>query len=130
MKTSTNNYGNKIFNLAKNIFFLNRSITGNDVRKTLSVIKKILPQLKIHEIKSKKKVFDWQIPLEWNIKDAYVKKGNQTIIDFKKNNLHIVGYSHSINKYLTLNELKKKIHYLKKIPNAIPYVVSYYKKER
>ena len=87
MKTSTNNYGNKIFNLAKNIFFLNRSITGNDVRKTLSVIKKILPQLKIHEIKSKKKVFDWQIPLEWNIKDAYVKKGNQTIIDFKKNNL-------------------------------------------
>ncbi len=129
MKTSTNNYGNKIFNLAKNIFFLNRSITGNDVRKTLSVIKKILPQLKIHEIKSKKKVFDWQIPLEWNIKDAYVKKGNQTIIDFKKNNLHIVGYSHSINKYLTLNELKKKIHYLKKIPNAIPYVVSYYKKD-
>ena len=67
--------------------------------------------------------------MEWNIKNAYIKKDNKIILNFKDNNLHIVGYSHSINKSLKLDELKKKIHVQKKIPNAIPYVVSYYKKD-
>ena len=103
-----NNYGQKIYDLAKKIFYINRSITGNGVRKTLYIIKDILPELRIYEIKSKKKVFDWQIPLEWNIKNAYIKKDNKIILNFKDNNLHIVGYSHSINKSLKLDELKKK----------------------
>ena len=66
-------YGPKIYNLAKDIFYHNRSITGDGVRKTLSRVKKILTKLKIYEIKSKKKVFDWYIPLEWNIKSFYKK---------------------------------------------------------
>ena len=122
-------YGPKIYNLAKDIFYHNRSITGDGVRKTLSRVKKILTKLKIYEIKSKKKVFDWYIPLEWNIKKAFIKKNKKVILDFNKNNLHIVGYSHYINKSLHLSELKKKIHFIKKIPDAIPYVVSYYKKD-
>ena len=122
-------YGPKIYNLAKDIFYHNRSITGDGVRKTLSRVKKILTKLKIYEIKSKKKVFDWYIPLEWNIKKAFIKKNKKVILDFNKNNLHIVGYSHYINKSLQLSELKKKIHFIKKIPDAIPYVVSYYKKD-
>ena len=73
MNTSIKKYGNKIYNLAENIFYLNRSITGEGVRQTFSQIKKILPKLKIHEIESKRKVFDWQIPLEWNIKNAFIK---------------------------------------------------------
>ena len=129
MKFSINRYGKKIYSLAKSIFYINRSITGNGVRKTLQQIKKILPNLKVYEIKSKKKVFDWSIPLEWNIKSAYIKKGNKIILDFKKNNLHVVGYSQKIKKTLKLNELKKKIHFIKNLPNAIPYVVSYYKKD-
>ncbi len=129
MNISLKKYGNKIYNLAENIFYLNRSITGEGVRQTFSQIKKILPKLKIHEIESKREVFDWQIPLEWNIKNAFIKKEKKIILDFKKNNLHLVGYSQPINKTLNLKELKKKIHFLKKIPNAIPYVVSYYKKD-
>ena len=129
MYNQQNKYGTRIYNLAKDIFFLNRSITGNGVRQTLFKVKKILTKLKIYEIKSKKKVFDWYIPLEWNIKRAFIKKNKKLILDFKKNNLHIVGYSQSVNKSLRLEELKKKIHFVKKIPNAIPYVVSYYKKD-
>ena len=78
----------KFYKLAKNeLFPICRSITGNGVRKTLKIIKKNFPKLKIHEIPSGTKVFDWNVPSEWNIDDAYViDKNNKKIIDFKKNN--------------------------------------------
>ena len=77
--------------LGKRLFPICRSITGNGIRKTLKIIKSYLPKLKIYEVKSGTKVFDWKIPSEWNIKDAYVKdKKGKKIIDFKKNNLHLV----------------------------------------
>ena len=107
-----------------------RSLTGNGNYKTLKILKTINKDLKILSFKSGKKVFDWKIPLEWNIKDAWIKDiNNKKIIDFKKNPLSVVGYSNKINKYLSLKELKKKIHTLKKQPELIPYVTSYYRKD-
>ena len=120
----------KFYDLGKNILFpICRSLTGNGVRKTLKIIKKNFPLLKIKKIKSSTKVFDWSIPSEWNISDAYVlDKNGLKIIDFSVNNLHLVGYSEPINKTFTKNELFKNIHYLQNQPEAIPYITAYYKK--
>jgi len=120
----------KYYNLSKYILFpINRSITGSGVKKTLRIIKKEFPDLKIKKATSGTKVFDWKIPAEWNVSDAYVEdKFGKKIIDFKLNNLHLIGYSIPLNKKITKKELFKNLHYLKKKPNAIPYVTSYYKK--
>ena len=120
----------KYFNIAKKkLYPLNRSLTGKGTKKTLEILKKEFPKLVIKRIKSGTNVFDWKIPDEWNISDAYVidKYGNK-IIDFKKNNLHIVGYSRPITKILHKDELIKNIYSIKNQPNAIPYITSYYKK--
>ena len=114
---------------AKKLWPINRSLTGSGVALTLSLIQQKLP-IKILNFNSGKKVFDWQIPKVWNLKEAWVKnKNNKKIIDFRSNNLHIVGYSQSVDKIISLNELKKKIYTLKNQPDAIPYVTSYYKKD-
>ena len=85
------------------LFPICRSITGNGVRKTLGIIKKEFPKLKIFSESSGTKVFDWNIPPEWNIKDAYIlDKNNKKIVNFKNNNLHLVGYSVPINKFFTI----------------------------
>ena len=119
----------KLYSLGKKIFQINRSITGDGVRKTLAHIKKELKNLKIFEIKSGTKVYDWRVPPEWNVKKAYVADKNQTkIIDIKNNNLHLVGYSIPRHIYIKKKELLSRIHTLKKQPKAIPYVTSYYKK--
>jgi len=120
----------KYYKIAKkNLFTINRSLTGKGVVKTLNIIKKNIPKLKIKKIKSGTKVFDWNIPPEWNVTDAYVldKKGFK-IINFKKNNLHLVGYSAPLNKTMKKKDLFKNLHFLKNQPNAIPYITSYYKK--
>ena len=90
----------KYYNIAKNnLYPICRSLTGRGVVKTLKIIKDSLPILKIKKFKSGSKVFDWHIPAEWNVKDAYVlDKNGLKIIDFKKNNLHVVGYSIPIKK--------------------------------
>ena len=120
----------KYYSIAKkNLFSICRSLTGNGVRKTLQVIKKEFKNLKIHKVKSGTKVFDWTVPPEWNISDAYIlDKYNKKIVDFKKNNLHIVGYSIPTKKLLSKKKLLSCIHSLPNQPNAIPYVTSYYKK--
>ena len=121
---------NKYFKLGKNILFpINRSITGAGIVKTLKIIKKIHPKLKLKFFKTDKKVFDWKIPYEWNISDAYILDlKNKKIVDFKKNNLHIVGYSQPINMSLKKKDLLKKLYTSKILNDAIPYVTSYYKK--
>ena len=121
---------NKYYKIAKNTLFpITRSLTGYGVRKTLKIIQREFSELKIKKIKSGTKVFDWNIPPEWNVSDAYVlDKYNNKIIDFKKNNLHLVGYSVPIKKYLFKKELFKNLYFLKNQPNAIPYITSYYKK--
>ena len=118
-----------LYNLGKKIFNINRSITGKGVKKTLVIFKKELKKLKIKKISSGTNVFDWKIPPEWNVKEAYVKdKFGKKIIDIKKNNLHLVSYSKPCKIILKKDKLLKKIHSLKNQPNAIPYVTSYYKK--
>ena len=120
---------NKYFKLGKKLFPICRSLTGAGTRKTLNIIKNEFPNLKIHKIKSGSKVYDWKVPPEWNIKKAYVidKKGKK-IIDFKNNNLHVIGYSVPIKTKISRDTLLKNLHSLPKQPNAIPYKTSYYKK--
>ncbi len=120
----------KYYQIAKfKLFKICRSITGNGITLSLQIIKKQFPNLKIKKIKCGTKVFDWKIPPEWNVYDAYVLDNKQKkIIDFKKNNLHLVNFSIPIKKRIKKKELLKKIFSLKKQPQAIPYVTSYYKK--
>ena len=120
----------KYYNIAKTkLFPITRSLTGDGVKKTLNIIQKELPKLKIKKFKSGTKVFDWNIPEEWNVTDAYViDKYNNRIIDFKTNNLHLVGYSIPIKKNITKKELFKNLYFLKNQPKAIPYITSYYKR--
>jgi aminopeptidase-like protein len=120
----------KYFKIAKKqLYPLCRSITGGGTFKTLKIIKDQFPELKIHSAKSGKKFFDWRIPLQWDIKDAYIvdNKGKK-IVDFKKSNLHVVNYSVPVDKKIRLDDLIKNIHTLEKKNNAIPYHTSYYKK--
>lgn len=121
---------NKYYWLAKNkLFYLNRSLTGKGTLQTLHEIKKKFKKLKIKNFSSGKKVFDWKIPNEWNVSEAYVlDKYNHKIIDFKQNNLHLINYSSAVRKIIKKNLLLKKLHFLKNQPNAIPYITSYYKK--
>ncbi len=120
---------NIFLNLAKALFPINRSITGRGVRKTLKIIKKeYLSNLKIKEVKSGTKVFDWKVPPEWNIKDAYLKdEVGKKIIEFKNSNLHVVSYSTRINRYIKKKDLEKHLFSIPNKPNAIPYITSYYK---
>ena len=121
---------NKYYSIAKHdLFPICRSLTGKGVRKTLKIIKNEFPTLKICKVKSGTKVFDWRVPNEWNINDAYIlDKSNRKIVDFKKNNLHVVGYSVPINKILSKKDLLKRLYSIKNQPHAIPYITSYYKK--
>ncbi len=117
-----------MFNLAKKLFPICRSLTGEGNRKTLKIIKKIIPELKIYEIPSNQKIFDWKVPKEWNVKDAYIKANGKKIVDFKESNLHLMGYSTPVNSMFTHKELSKHIYYLKDQKKFIPYITSYYKK--
>ena len=120
---------NKIYNLCKKLWPINRSLTGEGNLETLKILKQIHNKLKIKNINSGKKVFDWKIPNEWNAYEAWIKNSQgKKILDFKKNNLHLVSYSKKIHKKISLEQLKKNLHFIKDQPEAIPYVTSYYKK--
>ncbi len=117
-----------IYNFCKEIFPICRSLTGQGVRTTLQKIKKICPELKIKSVKSGTSVFDWTVPKEWCIRDAYIEhESGKRFAEFCRNNLHILGYSAPVDRTLTLNELKQYIYTLPGTPDAIPYVTSYYK---
>ncbi len=120
--------GNKIYKLAKILFPINRSLTGPGNRETLKIIQSLNKNLKILEYRSGQKVFDWKIPSEWEVKEAYVKYNGKKIIDFNNNNLHLVGYSTPIKKYVDKKELFNHLHTHKKYKKTIPYLTSYYKK--
>ena len=112
----------------KTLFPICRSITGKGVKQTLELINELIP-LEIKHTPTGTKVFDWIIPEEWNINDAYVKNSKgEKIIDFSKSNLHLVSYSIPIKTKLSLNELKEHLFTIKEQPDVIPYVTSYYDK--
>lgn len=117
----------KMYQMISELYPICRSITGNGLRETLQIIKKHIP-LTIHEVPTGTTVFDWTVPKEWNIRDAYVKnlKGEK-IIDFNKSNLHVVNYSVPVNKKMPLNDLKAHLFTLPDRPDWIPYRTSYYK---
>ncbi len=122
---------NKYYNIGKNkLFKLNRSITGKDTFKTLKIIQKECIDFKIKKIKCGTKVFDWKVPPEWNVKEAFVEdKFGKKIIDIRNHNLHLISYSRNIKKIISKKELFRNLHFLKKQPNAIPYITSYYEKK-
>jgi len=120
--------GVKMYQLAEELFPICRSITGEGIRYTLNRLKKEVPQIVLHEIPTGTKVFDWVVPKEWEISEAYIEdmKGNR-IVDFQKNNLHVVGYSIPIDSIVSGDELQAHLYSLPEHPDWIPYVTSYYK---
>ena len=115
--------------LARELWPINRSITGNGVRKTLRILSRICPKISIVEVPSGSKVFDWIVPYEWIVNEAWIKNSEgKKIANFANNNLHVIGYSQPIDKKISLNELNKNLYSLPDQPKAIPYVTSYYKK--
>ena len=94
-----------MYALAEELYPICRSISGDGVRETLSILSKIFP-ITIHEVPSGTQVFDWTVPKEWNISDAYISDSSgKRVVDFKKQNLHVLGYSTPIDKIVSLQEL-------------------------
>lgn len=125
--------GQDIYNLAKKIFPYCRSITGEGVRHTFADLKEYIERegnvmLNIFDVPSGRPVFDWTVPKEWCIREAYIEdeSGNR-IVDMKENNLHVVGYSTPVDRWVDLGELKEYIYTEQNQPEVIPYVTSYYK---
>lgn len=120
--------GQDMMKLAARIFPICRSITGNGVRETLKILQEYCKELKIYEVPSGTQVFDWIVPDEWNIMEGYIEsEAGERVIDFARNNLHVVGYSRPMDEWMELDELKKYIHTLPEQPDLIPYVTSYYR---
>ena len=118
--------GEEIYRLVERLFPICRSITGNGVRETLAILREYIP-LEIHEVQTGTPVFDWTIPKEWNIRDAYVKDATgKRVIDFRKHNLHVVSYSIPVRQQMSLAELKEHLFTSEEYPDWIPYRTSYY----
>jgi len=135
--------GNRMYQFAEQIFPYNRSLTGDGVRQTLSDINEYIkvpymeqdvnekyaePALKVISIPTASQVFDWTVPKEWVIREAYIEdEAGNHIIDMKDNNLHVLGYSIAVDRWVDLEELKSFIYVEENQPEVIPYVTSYYK---
>jgi aminopeptidase-like protein len=120
--------GLEMYKLAKRLWPINRSLTGDGNRETLKIINEHIPQLKIHEIPTGTPCFDWTVPREWKVHEAYlITPSGDRICDFSENNLHLVGYSVPFNGTLSLAQLQDHLYSLPDQPEAIPYVTSYYR---
>lgn len=119
--------GEYCHDLAKRLYPICRSLTGPGVRETLAILSDHMQGLVIHDVKSGTAAFDWIVPEEWVIRDAYISDENgKKVVDFKNHNLHVLGYSEPVDKILSLDELQKNLYSLPDQPEAIPYITSYY----
>jgi aminopeptidase-like protein len=118
--------GQALHRLATELYPICRSITGDGMRRTLALIQNRIP-LQITEISTGTPVFDWTIPKEWNIRDAYIKRPDgKRVVDFRQCNLHVMNYSAPVHATMPLRELKAHLFTLPEHPNWIPYRTSYY----
>lgn len=117
-----------ISSLLEALFPICRSLTGNGNRKTFNILKEHI-DLELHEVPSGTSVFDWTIPEEWNVSEAWLKdEDGNTILNFKDCNVHLLNYSSAIDEWMSFDELSKNLFFLEDFPDAIPYRTSYYKK--
>ena len=124
----TLNDKNSVEELFDRLFPICRSILGQGYRDSLEILKEYIP-FKEEEYMSGTKVLNWTVPQEWVIREAWIKdEAGNVVVDFKDNNLHVVNYSDKIDGVFSLGELKKHIYTTDVDENAIPYVISYYKK--
>ncbi|MBI5667973.1 MAG: DUF4910 domain-containing protein [Chloroflexi bacterium] len=122
-----NSAGAAMYALIAQLYPVCRSITGNGFRTTLDTLRQHIP-LTVYEVPSGTPVFDWTVPKEWNITDAYVKNSKgERVIDFQRSNLHVVNYSVPVRTTMTLDELKPHLFTLPEYPDWIPYRTSYYR---
>jgi aminopeptidase-like protein len=118
--------GTELYELCAQFFPICRSITGDGVRATLDIVADYVP-LEIHEVPSGTVAFDWTVPPEWNIRDAYVRnEAGERLIDFQRSNLHVVGYSVPVHERLSFDELRPRLFTLPDRPQSVPYRTSYY----
>ena len=121
--------GDEMYALAARLFPICRSLTGDGVRQTHSILREILSGLRTHEVPTGTECLDWMIPDEWNIRDGYILAADgERVVDFRKSNLHVVGYSEPVDCVLSLDELEKHLFSLPQSPDLIPYVTSYYRR--
>lgn len=119
--------GDEMYRLAERLFPICRSITGAGVRETLAILSEVCP-ITIYEVASGTPVFDWTVPKEWVIRQAYIEdESGHRIIDYQENNLHVMGYAAPMDRIMELDELLEMVYTEPEQPDAIPYVTSYYK---
>jgi aminopeptidase-like protein len=118
-----------MYDLITELYPICRSMTGDGVRRTLEIIGRANP-LQVHEVPSGTSVFDWTVPKEWNIRDAFIKDSRgKKIVDWAHSNLHVVRYSVPVRRVMSLAELKKHLFSLPGRPDWIPYRTSYFKED-
>ena len=116
-----------MYRLAERLFPICRSLTGDGVRETLRILQEIVPEMTLHEVPSGSQVFDWTVPQEWNIRNAYIEDmDGERVISFGDNNLHVMGYSLPVDKIVRREELLAMVYTQPEQPDLIPYVTSYY----
>jgi aminopeptidase-like protein len=119
--------GKEVYGIIESLYPICRSITGNGVRQSLRLLQDTVP-LELREVPTGTQVFDWTVPEEWNIRDAYVKNdAGERVVDFQRCNLHVLNYSVPVRRRMSLTELKPHLFAAPETPDWIPYRTSYYR---
>lgn len=122
--------GSRIYELMERVFPFCRSITGQGVRDTLAVIEEVVPGMSTRAVPSGERAFDWTVPQEWNVDEAYIADpSGKRVVDFQDSALHVMSYSTPISEMMDLESLRRHIHTLPDQPDAIPYRTSYYTRD-